>query len=423
MSLMKLFSGPTPEKLETKGDALFTSGLWGQAKQAYERALHKLEKAAGEDTHRQRQLQDKIQQACEALARGHQEDAMNYRDGGYADEARAALTLAMEISRDAAFRDELAAQLAALDDRPRAAYEALEAAPVEAPPLDDGEMTSGPTASRAEYFQALCHTLPEEVGKAYQGYGEDFIDGYIALNNGDFAAAITHLERALTATPRPESFIPLELATAYVNSGRLEEARELLEQVRMHHPEALPAYQLLCDIYWEQGETARAEALLASLPPHLAQSRAVMHLRGETLYRAGHFEQARDFYRHFLEAYGWDEDMAQELAKAHEALLEWSQAREQYRQIMGRCSSCDTRLDPMIKHKYAELSFAEGHKGSDVLELYLSLAREIPANAAIYFDRISQIYFSQGNAAEGERFRAFAVRAQAEQGRTTLSEG
>jgi tetratricopeptide (TPR) repeat protein len=189
----------------------------------------------------------------------------------------------------------------------------------------------------------------------------------------------------------------------------------------MHHPEALPAYQLLCDIYWEQGETAQAEALLASLPPHLTKSRAVMHLRGETLYRAGHFEQARDFYRHFLAAYGWDDGMARELAKTHEALNERSEAREQYRQIMGRCSSCHTRVDPEIKHKYAELSFADGHRGSDVLELYLSLAREIPANAAVYFDRISQIYFSQGNAAEGERFRAFALRARAEQSLTPLS--
>lgn len=415
MSLMKLFSGPTPEKLETKGDTHFAASQWGQAKQAYERALHKLERTAASDIHRHRQLQDKIRQTCDALARGHQEDAMNYLDGGYKDEAREALTLAMEICGDAAFRDELAEQLTALNARPVADGHAFKAMPVDMSSLDAGEIVSGPAVSRDEYFQALCHTLPETVGKAYQSYGEDFIDGYVALNNGDFDSAATHLEQAMAATPQPDSFIPLELATAYINKGRLEEARELLEQVRVHHPEALPAYQLLCDIYWEQGEIAQAEALLASLPPHLAQSRAVMHLRGETLYRAGHFEQARDFYRHFLETFGWDDDMAQELAKAHEALHEWSEARKQYHEIMGRCSSCQARVDPQIKHKYAELSFAEGHKGSDVLEIYLSLAREIPANAAIYFDRISQIYFAQGNATEGERFHAFAQRAQAEQ--------
>jgi tetratricopeptide (TPR) repeat protein len=415
MSLMKLFSGPTPEKLESKGDTHFAASQWGQAKQAYERALHKLEKTAASDVHRHRQLQDKIRQTCDALARSHQEDAMNYLDGGYKDDAREALTLAMEICGDAAFRDKLAEQLAALNARPDADDHTFEDLPVDTSSLDAVEIIPGPAASRDEYFEALCHTLPEAVGKVYQGYGEDFIDGYIALNNGDFDTAVTRLEQAMDSIPQPDSFIPLELATAYINKGRLEEARELLEQVRMYHPEALPAYQLLCDIYWEQGEIAQAKALLASLPPHLAQSRAVMHLRGETLYRSGHFEQARDFYRHFLETYGWDEGMAQALAKAHEALHEWSEAREQYREIIGRCSSCQARVDPRMKHKYAELSFAEGHKGSDILEIYLSLARDIPANAAIYFDRISQIYFAQGNATEGKRFQSFAQRAQTEQ--------
>lgn len=415
MSLRKLFSGPTADKLETKGDTHFAASQWGQAKQAYERALHKLEKSTGSEAHRHRQLKDKIQQTCDALSRGHQEDAMNYLDGGYRDEAREALTLAMEICGDAAFRDELAEQLAALNAPPAADDHVVAAIPVDMSSMDAGDIASGPATPREEYFQALCHTLPEAVRKAYQSYGEDFVDGYVALNNGDFDTAVTHLERALAATPQPDSFIPLELATAYINKGRLEEARELLEQVRMHHPEALPAYQLLCDIYWEQGDIAQAEALLASLPPHLAESRAVMHLRGETLYRAGHLEQARDFYRHFMETYGWDDGMAQELAKTHEALHEWSEAREQYREIMGRCSSCQARVDPIIKHQYAELSFAEGYQGSDVLEIYLSLAREIPDNAAIYFDRISQIYFAQGNATEGERFQAFARRAQTEQ--------
>ena len=43
MSILKLFSGPSPEKLEQKGDALFEAGLWGQARLAYDRAIYKLE--------------------------------------------------------------------------------------------------------------------------------------------------------------------------------------------------------------------------------------------------------------------------------------------------------------------------------------------------------------------------------------------
>ena len=67
MSLLKLFSGPSPEKLEQKGDALFEAGLWGRAKLEYERALHKLEKETGQENDRQQQLSAKIRKAREAL--------------------------------------------------------------------------------------------------------------------------------------------------------------------------------------------------------------------------------------------------------------------------------------------------------------------------------------------------------------------
>jgi len=414
MSLMKFFSGPTAEKLEARGDIFSAAGQWGQAKQAYERALHKREKTEPPDGRHCRALQEKLRQAQEALAREHYQTARDYHDGGYAEEARETLQLALEMSRNPAFRETLTREIADLNNRPEsnaAAAPASAAAPI---PHEVEAPTSGHTVSEEEYFQALCHTLPEDVGRVYQSYGEDFVTGYVALNTGDFPTAITHLERALAAASRPESYIPLELATAYVNSGRMEEARELLEPFLVHHPDVLPAYQLLCEIYWAEGNFSRVDALLASLPPELAASRAGMQMKGETLYRAGHFKQARDFYRRFLATHGWHETMALELAKALEALNAFSEARSVYADIMGRCRGCRTRIDPQIKHQYAELSFAEGHRGVDILELYLALARERPDAAALYFDRVSQIYFSQGNEREGERFRAFATRARSE---------
>ena len=414
MSLMNLFTGPSSEKLEAQGDALHADGQWGPAKRIYERALHKLEKSDRPETQRRQQLREKIAQTRENLARDHQQTALNYRDGGFDAEARDALALAMEISRDDVLRDELAQQLADLDGPSDAVSAPHEILPEHESYPDDSVLSPDHDASKDELFQALCHTLPEDVGRAYQQYGREFIDGYIALNNGEFDSAIGHLEQAMVSHPQPDSYIPLELATAYLNRGRLEEARALLEQFRGHHPEALPACQLLCEIYWERGEIAQAEALLASLPHHLAQSRAVMHLKGETLYRAGDFESARDFYRQFLDTYGWHDTMAQELAKVHEVLNEMTEARNLYGEIMGRCQSCRTRLDPRIKHKYAELSYAEGQRDAAILELYLSLARELPDHAAVYFDRISRIYRSQDNTTESKRFHDFAARARAE---------
>ena len=403
MSWMKFFSGPTPQKLENRGDALCASGHWGPARQHYERALAKLEKSTPPDPYHRRQLRQKIQQAREALAREHQRSAMSYLEGGYTQDAREALRLAMEVSEDEGFRKDVACQLAAMDDPPLERREATSPS--------NGDDPGNPIPSPEEYFRALRHTLPEDVARAYGHYGAEFRDGYIALNQGDFATAVQHLEKALAAHPEADSYIPLELATAYLNLGRLEEARSLLEQVRRHHPEALPAYQLLCEIYWEKGEPAQAEALLASLPAHLTHSRAVMLLRGETLCRAGRYVEARDFYCDMLEAYGWHEATIQELAQAYEALNELSDARRLYGDLMTRCRGCGARPAPQAAHKYAEISFAEGDRGTDLLEIYLDLVRDNPANAALYFERISRIYFDRGNTNEGERFRAFAQRA------------
>jgi tetratricopeptide (TPR) repeat protein len=411
MSLLKLFSGPSPEKLEEKGDALFAAGHWGQAKLAYEGALDKRQKRSGQDIDARHRLAEKIRETVNALAREHRQTAQNLIEGGHYDEARALLTLAMEVTADRQLKAELDAQLHALtsprnhpnDREPMVSTVRSE----DSDPLFD-------EASEDDYFQALCGTLPQEVRDAYLAYGEDFKSGYIALNRGDFQAAAESLSRAMAQNPQPESYIPLELASAKLNLDRPAEARELLESFLEHHPHALPAYQLLCEIYWDEEDFDRVDALLASLSEELAESVAAVLLKGETLMRAGRHADARNFFRQFLKGYDWNDTVARELAKAHEALNESAEARAIYREIIGRCDSCRARIDPAIKHRYAELCFADGLYTTEILEMYLALAREIPENAAGYFDRISRIYAAQGNPTEAERFHSFARRAAAE---------
>ena len=80
-------------------------------------------------------------------------------------------------------------------------------------------------------------------------------------------------------------------------------------------------------------------------------------------------------------------------------------ARNIYSEIMAQCSSCHARIDPYIKQKFADLSFASGLNTTDVLELYLSLASEVPQNAVEYYQKISRIYSAQGNLEEARRFQ------------------
>ena len=404
MSILKLFSGPSPEKLEQKGDALFEAKRWGQAKQAYDHALYKLEKLAGLDTSNKNRIEAKILRTRNALGQAHQQNAENYLEGGHFDEARELLSLALEITADDQLKQEIRDQLHSIELR--------------RDQETDGEpsLLSNGQEDPDEYFFALCGTLPEEVQDAYLEYGENFKTGYIALNRGDFQTAALNLSRAMEENPQPDNFIPLELAAAYLNLGRLPLAQELLENFLQYHPEALPAYQLLCEIYWEQKDFLRVDALLGSVPDDLTESLAVILLKGRTLLHAGNFADARNFYNDFLDTYGWNDTVAGELAIVHELMDEPDKARHIYKEVMDQCNSCHARIDPMIKHKYAELSFAADMLDTDILEMYISLAREIPGNAAQYFDRISQIYQAQGNTTEAERFRSFSIRAEAKRG-------
>ena len=60
MSILKIFSGKSPEEYELKGDELFAADLWGKAKIEYERALEKLEKLVPQNDNLRSRLQEKI---------------------------------------------------------------------------------------------------------------------------------------------------------------------------------------------------------------------------------------------------------------------------------------------------------------------------------------------------------------------------
>ena len=265
-----------------------------------------------------------------------------------------------------------------------------------------------------EDFTALCGTLPEKVRKDYKSYGDSFKIGYLALNRGEFDLAAEELSNAMNEYPSPDSYIPLELATAYLNLGKLDEARRLLESFLQHHPDTLPGYQILCEVLWEMKAFEHAEILLDGCPEELKDSVAYYLLRGETMFHAEKYSEAITFYQGFIEKFGWNETVAKALAGTFEVAGNIEEALKLYLDIMNQCSSCHTPIDPLVKRKFADLSFDLGQRSLSILETYLSLAQEDIENAPFYYERVSQLYAAQGNEEEARRFQAFAELAQME---------
>jgi tetratricopeptide (TPR) repeat protein len=408
MGFFNRFFSQDPEKIEQKGDDYLKASDWGRAKLEFEKALDALEKTSSDDASETRLL-DKLVHAKEALAHEHRQTGENLMEAESYDEAMGFLQLALDLTRDPALISAVEKLMHEIARRTAGDIQ-MKVPRSDLTPLADDEIYTGDQDD--ETFMALCSTLPEEVQEAYLSYGESFKTGYLALNRGDFDLAADELSHALEENSALDSIIPLELATAYLNLKKLDEARRLLEIFLQHHPDALPGYQLLCEVYWEIGAFDQAETLLADCPDDLKNSLAYVLLRGETLSQAGNHPEAASFYQDSMETYGWNESLAIALADTLETLGDLESARNLYAEIMDQCRSCHAQLDPLIKRRFADISFDLGQHSSAIMEMYLSLAQDDPENAPLYFQKVSRIYASMGNEEEARRFRVFAQQAE-----------
>jgi tetratricopeptide (TPR) repeat protein len=404
MGLLRLFSGKTPETYERKGDALVRDQMWGEAKLAYESAIDLMSKRSIDDPDMAGRLGEKLDQTKDSLAREHHRDALELMDADCMQEAHELFTLAFELTKDQQLKEELAHKIRQTTVQDIALLNGSDKTysvehPSEADPFAN---------DTDDLFSLLLARLPEEVQQAYQGYGEHFKQGYLALNQGAFDRAVSYLKLAAQENVSSRSLVPLELATAYVNSGQAETARHLLEKLVQQHPDLLPAYQLLCEIYWEHQQFDKALELLDSLAPDLAKSVVAFQIRGETLLQAARYDEAVTYFQDLHEIYGWHEPFVIGLARSHEGLGRVNEARDVYRSVIRQCSGCGSQIDPAMKRKYADLCLDAGDYNTEALEYYLALSQEDPENAVTYYQNISRIYTAMGNDSESRRFLSIA---------------
>ncbi len=407
MGLFKIFAGKSPEELEARGDALFEAGEFGRGKIEYENALEKCRKKPDRDKALEGRLVEKSSRAREALAVRHKEEGIEILDSDYDEAAEECFRLALALTEDPELVRELEGLLDAIGTRRRS--EPLLPDPDE--DLFEGNDESGGGPGRGETFNALLSSLPGPLQKAFRGYGEAFRDGYVALNQGDFRRAAERLSEALEENPEGDRILP-ELATAYLNLDMQTEAWDLAEAFLQAHPDDLQGYPVLCEVLWSLGEYETALQRLDACPSPLADSLPILHLRGETLLRAGRTAEAERLYEEAQEAHGFDPDLARALAGVYELRGRKEEARDLYGKLLNECRTCAGPSDPVSKQRFAQLSFELGDRSPGVLQLFLSLAREHPAGRADYYDKVSRIYADQGNREEAERFEGFALQAR-----------
>ena len=409
MKILGLLKGKTPEQIEATGDNLFARGEYGSSRLEYEKALSKLEKRGLETAPERARIEKKMDRSCNALASDHVRNAKELMKSGYHEDAEGLLALALELATNEEIIASIQERLELLKNQSPSLER--EDAPPHLEYIEGQEPVSNEPAYEEpgdHYFGLLVSTLPEEDQSAYHDYSEQFKAGYVSLNQGDFKAAATLLSKAFEETRSAETFIPLELGTAFLNLGHNEEAVFLLENFLLHHPETLRAYPLLCEIYWQSKEFEKAHLLLQNCPEGLKDEAAIHVLEGETFFHENRYHEADAHYASFVKFCGWDETVARAHAKTLEALGRNEEAKKQYAQILNVCQGCGKQTEPLIKQQYADLSLETGDHSAKLLELYLALIQEIPENRAENYEKISRIYALNGNEAEAGRFKRFA---------------
>jgi tetratricopeptide (TPR) repeat protein len=404
------FLKKTPDTIADKADVLCEGGQFARAVREYEKALDRNRNHEPFSEPFEKTITAKISQAKNALAGQHIKNAADLIDSRCLDDARELLNLALELCDQEIFQEkaqkllkEIAdAKISELSNRP--SDESFD------PENENFFMDSEEMANEADDAAVLIHALPPDEQEAYQQYGDAFMEGFVALNQGDFKTAAECLEKALEEHRGAKTYIPLELATCYLNLGAHEKAKSLLESFMADFPFSLRAYPVLCETLWGLGEYDLALKRLESSPEELAEASLMVLLTGETLCEAKRPSEAVKVYQGYLEKKPDEETIARALAETFRTLGETEKARDLYGMLLDHCRNCHRKADPELKRHYADTAYETGHHTLAVLEIYLDVAEQDPTRRKEYYRKVSDIYASLGNENEALRFEAFSKR-------------
>ena len=388
----------SPEKSEAKGDAYLEANNFGLAKIEYETAAELIRKKQPDDTDMKGRVLEKLTNSKESLALQHLKNGEELVEANALDEAANLFSIALSLTEDPELQQKLKAGYASMDvDIP------------EEEPEDDFEPADEPESYDIEAeFEILCSILPDEIAQTYRSYGDSFKEGYFALSNGDFVRAAEMLQQAMDENSSDDSHIPVELATALINTGQTEEAIGILTQYIKDQPEAFHGITLLCDLYCEQKQYDLAHGLIDQSPENIKGSVEGQLHKGRIHFYENDYQRAEKIYRNVLDAIGWNPDIARQLAMTLDAAGKKEDALSLYADLLNKCTGCGQRQNPLDKKAFADLSFEMNDFSAKTLNIYLDLANDHESIRSDCFHKASMIYSNTGNKKDAERFLQLA---------------
>jgi Tfp pilus assembly protein PilF len=141
-----------------------------------------------------------------------------------------------------------------------------------------------------------------ELDPAFEGIR--VLKAKILEAQGDSEGAIAmyreELEIATSTQVQGEAY--QGMATLLLSAGRLEEAKQVLEQLIVVSPDVAGAYQELANIYIREGNEEKAAEMLEQVAALGVQNPDILYNMGAERYNSGDLEAARGYFEQTLEA-------------------------------------------------------------------------------------------------------------------------
>ncbi|MDP4546387.1 tetratricopeptide repeat protein [Marinobacter sp. MDS2] len=207
---------------------------------------------------------------------------------------------------------------------------------------------------------------------------------------GNFERALSILNRGRILFPESES-ISLKLATIEFQQGNTSEARDVLQDVKQHHPDSPAPYQVEANFYENAGEHQQAAELYElAIEKRRTPELEVAHARA--LARSGQSQKALDGLEAAAEQFPNNQPILLSLAMTHQQLNQPDEAIARYQALM------DINPDnPLVLNNLAWLYYEKGdEKAAKLARKAFELA---PNNAAIA-DTYGWILFETGKQTE-----------------------
>jgi tetratricopeptide (TPR) repeat protein len=297
VSFWRTLLGRNWQSFQKRGDRYFEAKDWGMARGEYLEALNLFEPGSPEDEVAKVTLRERLGIVHHHLTEMH----LKLASEATGDNKRALdhLRSALEFSPEGR-KEEITGKIAALEKRaiaPKVAPKVAKAV-VEAPLPRENNATQ-----EDEVFLVMLSDMDEAQADLYEGLGQEFRRGYLALQQGKLDEADALLT-PLCEARKDEPFLRFELGRLRLAQGRHADADVLFGEAAPKLPQNLPVRYAWIEALWGLKDWPRAErlveelfALKDNLPEHY-------RLAGETCLRSGELDNGVELLEAGLESHG-----------------------------------------------------------------------------------------------------------------------